>query len=182
MSPAFTIKADGLLNRLITDITIFPPFDPTAVDPQHVPQVRCKGLWDTGATGTCISPRIAADLKLIPTGKTNVEHADGVGERPTYLINVGLPHGVGVYGVPAVGFEGGDHIDVLIGMDIIASGDFAITQRGDKTCFSFRTPSEDFIDYVEQEREPTQPSSEKISRNSPCPCGSGKKYKRCCGQ
>ena len=21
----------------------------------------------------------------------------------------------------------------------------------------------------------------KISRNSPCPCGSGKKYKRCCG-
>ena len=21
----------------------------------------------------------------------------------------------------------------------------------------------------------------KISRNEPCPCGSGKKYKRCCG-
>lgn len=25
-------------------------------------------------------------------------------------------------------------------------------------------------------------SSEKPGRNSPCPCGSGKKYKRCCGQ
>ena len=24
-------------------------------------------------------------------------------------------------------------------------------------------------------------SSRKIGRNSPCPCGSGKKYKRCCG-
>lgn len=25
-------------------------------------------------------------------------------------------------------------------------------------------------------------SPEKLGRNSPCPCGSGKKYKRCCGQ
>jgi yecA family protein len=25
------------------------------------------------------------------------------------------------------------------------------------------------------------PKSKKISRNSPCPCGSGKKYKKCCG-
>ena len=26
-----------------------------------------------------------------------------------------------------------------------------------------------------------QPAKIKISRNDPCPCGSGKKYKRCCG-
>ena len=25
-------------------------------------------------------------------------------------------------------------------------------------------------------------SGEKISRNEPCPCGSGLKYKRCCGK
>ena len=24
-------------------------------------------------------------------------------------------------------------------------------------------------------------SSKKVGRNSPCPCGSGKKYKHCCG-
>ncbi len=28
---------------------------------------------------------------------------------------------------------------------------------------------------------PNQAVSEKIGRNSPCPCGSGKKYKKCCG-
>ena len=28
---------------------------------------------------------------------------------------------------------------------------------------------------------PFQQPSEKISRNAPCPCGSGKKYKKCCG-
>ena len=26
-----------------------------------------------------------------------------------------------------------------------------------------------------------QPKAEKISRNAPCPCGSGRKFKRCCG-
>jgi uncharacterized protein len=30
-------------------------------------------------------------------------------------------------------------------------------------------------------REPVIRSSPKIGRNAPCPCGSGKKYKKCCG-
>jgi len=25
------------------------------------------------------------------------------------------------------------------------------------------------------------PDKKKVGRNEPCPCGSGKKYKRCCG-
>ena len=31
-------------------------------------------------------------------------------------------------------------------------------------------------------RARTPKKSEKIGRNSPCPCGSGKKYKNCCGK
>jgi len=27
-----------------------------------------------------------------------------------------------------------------------------------------------------------KPSAVKVGRNEPCPCGSGKKYKRCCGK
>ncbi|PIE56197.1 MAG: preprotein translocase subunit SecA [Desulfobulbus propionicus] len=34
----------------------------------------------------------------------------------------------------------------------------------------------------EAERTPIQRTEEKIGRNAPCPCGSGKKYKRCCGR
>ena len=35
-----------------------------------------------------------------------------------------------------------------------------------------------------QREAPRQPvkAGEKIGRNSPCPCGSGKKYKNCCGR
>jgi SEC-C motif-containing protein len=34
--------------------------------------------------------------------------------------------------------------------------------------------------YIKGEILPT-PKAEKIGRNDPCPCGSGKKFKRCCG-
>jgi uncharacterized protein len=33
-----------------------------------------------------------------------------------------------------------------------------------------------------QQPEPTTPPSPKIGRNDPCPCGSGLKYKKCCGR
>ena len=41
--------------------------------------------------------------------------------------------------------------DVLVGMDIINTGDFAVTNLGGITKFSFRFPSLEHIDFVEQE-------------------------------
>jgi preprotein translocase subunit SecA len=35
---------------------------------------------------------------------------------------------------------------------------------------------------AEVDRSPIQRTEDKIGRNAPCPCGSGKKYKKCCGQ
>ncbi len=34
---------------------------------------------------------------------------------------------------------------------------------------------------LEQKKSKTVVKGEKIGRNDPCPCGSGKKYKKCCG-
>lgn len=33
----------------------------------------------------------------------------------------------------------------------------------------------------EEKIDPVKYESKKVGRNEPCPCGSGKKYKRCCG-
>ena len=35
---------------------------------------------------------------------------------------------------------------------------------------------------TESRHRPTTPPKPKVGRNDPCPCGSGKKYKRCCGR
>ena len=36
-------------------------------------------------------------------------------------------------------------------------------------------------DFQENVKQPVK-NGEKIGRNDPCPCGSGKKYKNCCGK
>ena len=36
--------------------------------------------------------------------------------------------------------------------------------------------------YREQKQSGTVRKEKKIGRNDPCPCGSGKKYKKCCGR
>ena len=36
--------------------------------------------------------------------------------------------------------------------------------------------------YLEQKKSGTIVKGEKVGRNDPCPCGSGKKYKKCCGR
>ncbi|MBC2695887.1 MAG: preprotein translocase subunit SecA [Desulfobacteraceae bacterium] len=37
-------------------------------------------------------------------------------------------------------------------------------------------------DDVPQPKKPVKRAAQKIGRNAPCPCGSGKKYKKCCGK
>lgn len=40
-----------------------------------------------------------------------------------------------------------------------------------------------FLHFYEQREKPNQPivhDMPKAGRNDPCPCGSGKKYKKCC--
>jgi hypothetical protein len=75
-------------------------------------------------------------------------------------------------------------IDVLIGMDILGLGDFTVTHYGGKTTFSFCCPSRreiDFVAEINDENKIVPAVSNKVGRNDRCPCGSGKKYKKCHG-
>jgi uncharacterized protein YecA (UPF0149 family) len=65
---------------------------------------------------------------------------------------------------------------MLVGMDIIGQGDFAVSNYGGKTVFCFRVPSVGMSDFPKMKiPEP------KGGVYEPCPCGSGKKYKFCHG-
>lgn len=178
-SRSFTLQSNGgLLNQLITDIEIAPAFNPDDVNPQTKPYKPYKALWDTGATGTVITKKIVDDLGLKQIGITKVFHGDGSTDQPVYYINIMLPHRVGFSYVRAT--EGKlTGFDVLVGMDIIVKGDFAITNSDGRTTFSFRIPSETCIDFVKEFNKNTPP---RVGRNDPCSCGSGKKYKKCHGK
>lgn len=75
--------------------------------------------------------------------------------------------------------------DVLIGMDIIARGDFAMSNSNGKTKFTFQIPATHEHDYVKEQsaKSHTPIVKPKVpGRNDPCSCGSGKKYKNCHGK
>jgi uncharacterized protein YchJ len=64
-------------------------------------------------------------------------------------------------------------------------GDFAISQSTGKTKFTFQMPStHDFDFHKENYQEAHIPviASKIPNRNDLCTCGSGKKYKNCCGK
>ncbi|HEC64491.1 MAG TPA: hypothetical protein ENI23_04280 [bacterium] len=114
-----------------------------------------------------------------------VYHAGGKTFCETYLVNIFLRNNVGISGIRVTKGNLGTNADVLIGMDIITQGDFAITNLNGRTVFSFRIPSIECIDFLKQ-KPSTLPSSiveiPNVGRNAPCPCGSGKKYKNCHGR
>ena len=86
-----------------------------------------KAVWDTGATNTVVNSRIIKSLGLKPTGYCEVStaHSKDHKEAYTYYVDIGLPdlkYGHSVIEVVEEDMRDG----VLIGMDIIGLGDFAI--------------------------------------------------------
>ena len=179
---ALTVHAQGRLNQIITEVHLWPAYDPQH-PPSPLPKSEVKqGLWDTGASGTCISPALAGLLALSPQGQRMTHDASGVRLRNTYMVNIGLPNRVAFPGVLVGEFDAPAQlpIDVLIGMDLITAGDFAITNANGKTVMSYRCPPVSEIDFVKQHSPHASPQPQ-MGRNELCYCGSGKKFKRCHG-
>jgi len=158
---------------IITECIVSEAFDPKTTP--HPKKNTYNALWDTGATNTVITNRVATELKLSPRGKVTSFHADGQTDVETYYINIGLPNGVGVqYLRVSEGKLKG--FDVLIGMDIIAQGEFSLRHENNKHVFEFKLPTPTTI--IKNSNKNDIP---KVGRNEPCPCGSEKKYKNCHG-
>lgn len=181
LAKAFTQRYNGITDVLKTECIVYPAFDPKV---QRLPdgcKVEC--LWDTGATNSVISARLVKALNLKPIGKVTISHAQGQTDVNTYLINIMLTNNVGVTFLRvSEGVLSG--FDMLIGMDIISQGDFSLSCSSGKTVFSFQTPSTHEVDYVtgKMVQTPIVKDKNEPGRNDPCPCGSGKKYKQCCGK
>jgi predicted aspartyl protease len=182
---AFTNEYLEVVNALETQVGISEAFNPNVQQGIVRPKIQIfNAIWDTGATNSVISENVIKELNLIPIGKEKVYHANGWTMMKTYLVNIILPNNVEFYSLTVTEslLTGAD---VLVGMDIISSGDFVITASQGKTKFSFQMPSTHDTDYVKEYKQKIHTpviKSNETGRNAPCPCGSGKKYKHCCGK
>ena len=138
-------------------------------------------IWDTGANLTVISERIAAEFGLVPVGAEEVSTANGKTTVNVYLLDVILPMGVVFPSMKVI--DAKMECDMLIGMDIMTQGDFAITNHNGKTVMTYRKPSRETINWVEDARNASAFTKAKtLGKKSICTCGSNKKYKDCCGK
>ena len=115
-----------------------------------------RALWDTGATFSSISKELAEKLQLSPKGIYQTHSANDSKISNGYDIFLILNKDTNYIFPITVTIADNIHnmgIDMLIGMDVITQGDFAISTYNGETCFSFRVPSKGFIDFKEQEQE-----------------------------
>lgn len=185
-STALTVKYNGLSAILHCKTWVSQAFDPNT-KLIHPSQSEFLAIWDTGATNTVITENVVNTCGLKPIGMARVNTANGQADCSVFLINLLLPSNVGFHHLRVTQAQVMG-ADMLIGMDVITKGDFAVTNKDAKTVVSFRMPSSQCIDFVKEINEakatPGQPVKlpPQIGRNALCPCGSGKKYKRCCGK
>ena len=163
----FAVKTNynGLIDRIITDVTVICRPELCADGLQHTKKIRA--LWDTGASTSSIDSQLASELKLIPIGKCIVAHAHGQSIVNRYTFDFAL-HNAFVLTLSTVSegiFTGGE-FQMLIGMDVISQGDFFFGQyeASGRPCsyFTFSVPSIDRkIDFVEElnsKRKSSSPS------------------------
>jgi predicted aspartyl protease len=130
----------------LIQVAVWPPgYRPSFSTPTSpVPAVMYMGLIDTGASCTCISPKIVQNLGLQPTGKQQLSHAQGSTATNTYQFQVAfiIPQGQAPTGVMQaqalpIAINGlefvppqGAVFDLLLGRDILSKSVFSMTFNG----------------------------------------------------
>ena len=166
MGKSFRCGFDGISKQIITDVEIS--------DIHNNNKIKVEALWDTGSNVTIIRNDVAGRLGIKPVGSGYMDTiSDKKVASDVYKINLFLTYHIEILKIKVVTGEP-KSCDMLIGMDIISQGDFAISNHNGKTTFIFRIPSMGEFSY-----EPTV-SNIHVNRNDLCPCKSGKKYKQCC--
>ncbi len=147
---SFTVKSSSTQNRLVSPCAVYKAWAPDS-ETKQPPRRQFNALWDTGATNSMITSRAVAELGLEAGGYTQVHHVQGTAnDVPFYFVNLVLFSNFHFPDVAVVLGELTD-TDLLIGMDIINRGDFAVSNRDGATTFSFRIPSVEAFDFVKDD-------------------------------
>ena len=90
-------------------------------------------------------------MNLQPTGYKEILTPSGKKVVNTYLVDVFLPNHVMIEDLSVCDSDiGKQNIGMLLGMDIITLGDFAVSNYNGKTLFTFRAPSKAPVDFAKQ--------------------------------
>ncbi len=146
---AFTTRSPRLVESLVNQISVGKAFDPDNEEPPNPREfIEFSAIWDTGATCSCIDDDVILKCGLKSASVIDVYTASGKDRANVYWIALRLPGRVGIPRLRVTGAKLSGNEKVLIGMDVIQMGDFAVSNFKELTSFSFRMPSQSEIDFV----------------------------------
>ena len=119
--------------------------------------LSANALWDTGATMSAITPEIQNKLKVKPVDKKTIAGIHSTQEVDVVLITIELPNRVIKKTIKVAVCNMASNSGMLIGMDIISLGDFALSNGNEQTLFSFAVPPfKDKIDFSRRQESKEQ--------------------------
>jgi hypothetical protein len=114
---------------------------------------RCQAtaLWDTGAMISAITPELTQMLDLDIVDTIDISGVHSTQRVGVTFVSVVLPNKIIVPSVRVAVCTIGSNTNMIIGMDIITLGDFAISNGKNRTMFSFAMPPfNEGIDFSER--------------------------------
>jgi hypothetical protein len=137
----FIKSFDRPVNKLATRVNILPiaSSDKTLC---NMP-IEVNALWDTGTTLTFIKPEIRDRLKLRMVRVDSPASIAGLGglvKADFTIVSIFLTSNFAIEYCPAYVVDFPVKFDMVIGIDIINMGDFAVCNTENKTSFSFVVP------------------------------------------
>ncbi|GAP71594.1 hypothetical protein SAMD00024442_146_2 [Candidatus Symbiothrix dinenymphae] len=166
---ALTSNNEGIAKSVITLVEV------TNILSQSKDKIATRGIWDTGATASVVTKSTATALGLIPVRQTIVRGVHGNKEVNVYFVNITLNNKnitLNTQVTECDELSTDNSVGMLIGMNIIAMGDFAITNFQGQTTMSFRVPSLQKIDFVKGMKSAQQIVKDKFSgQNDPALVG-----------
>lgn len=148
---SLTIKSEsGKFADIVSEIGVSGPVEnrEDGIPLQRTYWTTC--LWDTGATHSAITQETVALLGLKPTGEAKIVYGSGETTTKFYTVSLMLPDLIFIPELSVTESAVSEGFGVIIGMDIICQGDFAITNVGGNSTFSFCAPSLETIDFADR--------------------------------
>ena len=141
---AFTYRVpDNHRHSIVIDVEILVPVPAHGYPQSQKLSLKAKALIDTGASRSAISNSFVQAAKLVSYEKCTIRMAKGEYLSPVYVVDIMFPHKMLAENIKAAEFSGRHEFDFIVGMDILRMADMAITNAGNVTVISLRSPPSD---------------------------------------
>ena len=135
--------------RIITPVTLYSvPFISSL-------SLTIEALWDTGASMSAITPEIQKHLRAVPIDRKEIAGIHNTEEVDIVSLSLELPNNVIKKTIRVAVCNISSQVGMILGMDIISLGDFALSNGNAQTLISFAVPPfHEKIDFTKKQYEP----------------------------